>query len=209
MSKIRSLLLAAALLGSAGAAQATTIVNGGFEIGAPASGYVTAPPPGWYLQFGTVDHIGTYWQNGNNSLGSVDLSGNGNGSLAQDISTVIGKLYTVTFQLAGNPDGGNVVKSLSVAANNGQAQFYAFDTTGATRTNMGWVNRTYQFTANSTTTTLSFASGDTNAYGPAIDNVAIAGGVPEPATWAMLILGFGVIGGAMRRRRAPAGVALV
>jgi hypothetical protein len=28
-----------------------------------------------------------------------------------------------------------------------------------------------------------------------------AGGVPEPATWAMMILGFGVIGGAMRRRR--------
>ncbi len=30
-----------------------------------------------------------------------------------------------------------------------------------------------------------------------------AGAVPEPATWAMLIAGFGVIGGAMRRRRAP------
>jgi hypothetical protein len=24
--------------------------------------------------------------------------------------------------------------------------------------------------------------------------------VPEPATWAMMILGFGLIGGAMRRR---------
>lgn len=31
--------------------------------------------------------------------------------------------------------------------------------------------------------------------------------VPEPATWAMLILGFGVIGGAMRRRR-DAGLAV-
>ncbi|PZO92115.1 MAG: hypothetical protein DI623_01330 [Sphingomonas sanxanigenens] len=29
-----------------------------------------------------------------------------------------------------------------------------------------------------------------------------AAGVPEPATWAMLIAGFGMIGGAMRRRRA-------
>lgn len=27
--------------------------------------------------------------------------------------------------------------------------------------------------------------------------------VPEPATWAMLVLGFGVLGGAMRSRRAP------
>jgi len=29
-----------------------------------------------------------------------------------------------------------------------------------------------------------------------------AGAVPEPATWAMMIMGFGAIGGAMRRRRA-------
>lgn len=32
------------------------------------------------------------------------------------------------------------------------------------------------------------------------DNVAIA--VPEPATWAMMIAGFGLVGGAMRRRRS-------
>ncbi|MCG2841912.1 PEPxxWA-CTERM sorting domain-containing protein [Sandaracinobacter sp. RS1-74] len=31
------------------------------------------------------------------------------------------------------------------------------------------------------------------------DNIA-AGAVPEPATWAMLILGFGMVGAAMRRR---------
>jgi hypothetical protein len=33
-----------------------------------------------------------------------------------------------------------------------------------------------------------------------LDNVAF-GAVPEPATWAMLIAGFGLVGGAMRRRR--------
>ena len=33
------------------------------------------------------------------------------------------------------------------------------------------------------------------------------GGVPEPATWAMLILGMGVVGGAMRRRSATVGTA--
>lgn len=34
-------------------------------------------------------------------------------------------------------------------------------------------------------------------------DAAIAGTVPEPAQWAMLIIGFGMIGGTMRRRRTP------
>lgn len=44
-------------------------------------------------------------------------------------------------------------------------------------------------------------SSDTNAF--EIDDVAV-NGVPEPATWAMMILGFGAIGFAMRRRRVSA-----
>ena len=32
----------------------------------------------------------------------------------------------------------------------------------------------------------------------------VGGGVPEPATWAMMITGFGLIGMAMRRRRVLA-----
>ena len=35
------------------------------------------------------------------------------------------------------------------------------------------------------------------------DNYAV-NAVPEPGTWAMMLLGFGAIGYGMRRRRAPA-----
>jgi hypothetical protein len=46
-----------------------------------------------------------------------------------------------------------------------------------------------------------------DAFNGGLDNIAfdvrqIAGAVPEPSTWALLILGFGLLGGAMRRRRA-------
>jgi hypothetical protein len=36
-----------------------------------------------------------------------------------------------------------------------------------------------------------------------IDNIAINSGVPEPATWGMMLLGFAGIGMTMRRRRRP------
>lgn len=50
-------------------------------------------------------------------------------------------------------------------------------------------------------------AGNWYRYDPAnvgvqVDGVAGLGGVPEPMTWALMILGFGVIGGAMRRRSA-------
>jgi PEP-CTERM motif len=57
---------------------------------------------------------------------------------------------------------------------------------------------TFGFTAAEAVTKVRFKSGS-NAF--EYDTLAIAG-VPEPATWAMMILGFGLIGGAMRSRKA-------
>lgn len=31
--------------------------------------------------------------------------------------------------------------------------------------------------------------------------IVVPGAVPEPATWAMMIVGFGMVGGVLRRRR--------
>lgn len=58
-------------------------------------------------------------------------------------------------------------------------------------------------------TRISLASTDQAIYGlrlysgqPAfeVDNVTFSAAVPEPATWAMMILGFGLVGASMRRR---------
>lgn len=51
----------------------------------------------------------------------------------------------------------------------------------------------------------SFAiSGNANQFG--FDDVTfnddVSGAVPEPATWALMLVGFGLVGGAMRRRQA-------
>ncbi|WP_416907637.1 MAG: PEPxxWA-CTERM sorting domain-containing protein [Polymorphobacter sp.] len=46
---------------------------------------------------------------------------------------------------------------------------------------------------------LSFGTTSADNVGPMLDNVVVSQ-VPEPASWAMLIAGFGLIGAAMRRR---------
>lgn len=53
-------------------------------------------------------------------------------------------------------------------------------------------------------TGLNFASSQ-NSF--EVDNLAVSGAVPEPATWAMMIGGFGAVGFAMRRRKARTGFA--
>ena len=53
--------------------------------------------------------------------------------------------------------------------------------------------------------TLEWAYNET--AGVQFSAVAATGGVPEPATWALMLGGFGLVGGAMRRRRGVAGAA--
>jgi len=65
----------------------------------------------------------------------------------------------------------------------------------------GWQTEKFTFTASDTSEVLTFLSlGTPNGLPPMalIDNVSLT--VPEPASWAMMILGFGAIGYAMRRR---------
>ena len=59
---------------------------------------------------------------------------------------------------------------------------------------------TYDFGLDRVTQVIFSSSG--NSF--ELDNIAVASAVPEPATWAMMITGFGMLGATLRRRRATA-----
>jgi len=66
-----------------------------------------------------------------------------------------------------------------------------------------WEKQTMRFVAGATSQTLSFLAVGTPGGAPPIsflDGVSMTA-VPEPASWAMMLIGFGMAGGAMRRRR--------
>lgn len=61
-----------------------------------------------------------------------------------------------------------------------------------------WGRRVY-YGFNDKVTSITMTSTGGNSF--EFDGLAASGAVPEPATWAMMIMGFGAAGAAMRRRR--------
>ena len=188
--------------------QAAIITNGSFEDGPDPGSFTTLNAvnnsiPSWTVSGGSVDYIGTYWQAAQ-GVRSIDMDGNSPATLYQNLNTVSGQEYLVTFAVAGNPDGPPQVKSLSATAGNGGTTvLFDVNTLPSTHSNMGWVDYSFNFTASSASTQLSFFSNDkpdNNPYGPALDNVRV-NAVPEPATLAMSGIAALIVSGVALRRR--------
>ena len=199
------LVLGLLLLLPVSRAHASPFTNGSFESAAvnPGGGFTTLGAgntsiTGWQVMTASIDYIGTFWERADGNR-SIDLNGNqGAAGIRQTFDTVLGTTYRVDFALAGNPDGDPTTKTLNVSAG-AALQGYSFSTIGATRPDMNWDYRSFLFTATGTSSTLTFQSTTPGAYyGPAIDDVSITA-VPEPMTLALL--GTGMLGVAIRRRR--------
>lgn len=68
----------------------------------------------------------------------------------------------------------------------------------------GWMHQSFTFTATGTSEVLSFLAVGTPGGKPPfslLDGVSETGSVPETATWAMMIVGLGLVGSSLRFRR--------
>ncbi|WP_375329225.1 choice-of-anchor C family protein [Microcystis sp. BLCC-F210] len=184
---------------------ANLVQNGSFETANvnPGASFIglgagSTAITGWTVSQGSIDYIGALWQASNGSR-SLDLSGENAGGIKQTFNTTVGKTYRVTFDLAGNPNTSPTIKQMRISAAGSSANF-SFDITGKSTTNMGWLSKSWDFTANSTTTTLEFISLTNSFAGPALDNVSVIA-VPEPSSMlGLLSLGVLGIGSALKRQ---------
>ncbi len=210
MNRLLITSVAIAAVAACAQAQAATALSDGNFAAAPDPGtyktyYANSTFGNWTVgKSGSVDLIGSYWANPPGSR-SVDLDGESPGSISQMLNLVSGKTYKLSFKLSGNPDGGSPTKGVGVTIGGDPTQQFTYDTAahGTTKSDMKWVSESFSFTASSSKELLTFASTDEGSpYGAVIASVA----VPEPATWAMMLIGFGGLGAVLRsnRRRVAA-----
>ncbi len=128
----------------------------------------------WTVTSGSVDLNGTGWQSSPLGGRSVDLNGAATGSIAQTMSTEVGRTYQVIYSFGGNFSGGETTKDLRVVVGGTTQDFSLTQPNGWSSTNVLWSNRTLTFTASSTSTALNFISLDgANAFGPMIADVQV------------------------------------
>ena len=125
----------------------------------------------------------------------------------------VGKTYEVSFEWAAAQQQnfyGDTFESWEVyltnAANNQIVNYQTATLNNPEKGFQPWRTESFRFTATEVSHVLTFfANGGPGGLPPfsLLDNVSVSV-VPEPANWAMLIAGFGLVGAAARRRRSTA-----
>lgn len=221
---IRALTILAAVALSATPAAANLLANGSFEarvvtatdtcLGAPWCVRSSASTPGW-TQFGDgVDLLhNNYTQapgfdvllDASDGVNFLDMNQAGSlGGIFQVVSATAGQLFQLSLDTAAwsiNARGGTLGYALyDPLSGQTLASGSYTDPTGGV-----WITRTLSAAAISNQIGVRIQALNSTQAGPGLDNVILTAsivpaGVPEPATWAMMMIGFGAIGAGLRGR---------
>lgn len=186
-------LAAGAVLSLGSPAWANLVVNPNFDLDSPPG---DTAPEGWTFTpaasgsdffVGAGPEYGAYSAPNSANFGATNSSDD---ELSQVLATAPGETYTISFELAHTD---------SDSANDFSVQFGGV--TGFSLVNadaFGYTLESFTATATSSSTTLAFF-GRENPSWYDLDNVSVVtSAVPEPGVWTMLLVGFGLLGAAMR-----------
>jgi len=163
------------------------------------------------LHVDTAYHAGSgpplvFWAHGGRD--SLDLTGSGNSGPAdgvyQDVATIAGRAYDLSFWVgratATGSVAGDYLSPATMRVSIGGGPVAEFVNDGIVADGIAWKQFSWRFTATDGVTRLAFVNGLGNDY-LGLDDVMLVdtSGVAEPAEWAMMVGGFGMIGCAMRR----------
>lgn len=206
---MRTLLLTiAALAAAAPAAAQTTVFTESFDGVVPQTYSTNAKMGKFTITAGDADVVGdlngTFFGCGGHN-NCVDMNGNYPATITAGVDVIAGDSYRVSMDIAGN--GPRPSNLYSLGAGLGNSPFFKFDAAP------GDPSRTVSFewvAAFTGTAQLELQSLNTDTpgyWGMILDNVKVedlsaTASVPEPASWAMLIVGIGAMGTTLRRRRA-------
>lgn len=212
----QSVLVAAFLaFGVSPSAHANLVVNGSFEdssFGSPGGytlGLVGNAVPGWYIP----SSDGTYpWGLTNGAFGASTPYGNQFFVLGE---AATGVEYTIQQTLTGLTVGATYNMSFAIASelnccSEAEVSYLSGSSTAPQNffaTNSGaywtdWSTQNTSFVADSSTVTFQIKNVNPGSAGIdlGLDNVVITA-VPEPETYAMLLVGLGLLGFIARRRK--------
>ena len=174
---------------------------------------------------GTADTTGSHtsqygnlqlWGPGNGAANGLTASPTGGNFVAADgayevapiqqilTGLVVGHDYIVDFDWAAAQqhgyDGATTEKwDVSLGGQTLSTNVFANPSHGFS----GWMHESFRFTYDGANNVLSFlAVGTPNGEPPfsLLDGVSMTAAVPEPATWGLMLVGFGFVGAAARRR---------
>jgi hypothetical protein len=197
-------ILAVAIFAGAPGVHASVVLSDNFDVDTPTldwsgdSVFQSIPQPGNVAGLPSVDLVSASDGFGNlvfqgNSVDLDGTTGSGNspaGELQSVMSLATGN-YTVQFEFAGNERG---ALPETTVINIGDESFSL-----TPQNSQGYTLTTLFFT--NVSGKLSFTDlGPSDQQGNLIDNVVVTTGVPEPSTWAMMVLGFAGLGYAAFRR---------
>jgi hypothetical protein len=197
MRKLSLALAAAAAFSVARpAAAATTIISENFETGLgvfSASGQVGVANGANYIPCcGATGNL-------TNNFVAFGSGGVPSGTISATFNSVLGQAYALSFDYGVLGIGQD---SLSVTIGGISTTFVFKDANNDLDTALGLVS--LDFVGTGAPIALSFSSDGAANADAIIDNILLAtvdAALPEPATWAMMLLGFAGIGIAVRRRK--------